>query len=97
MRDLKKEMTDLLEKTRRTRYQFLQAELQTCFTAVDMGNYELSLGNVDVTKWEVNIVEEGVRTIQRFLGETSLEQRKAIESRLADLQCSLDLLKTKLR
>jgi hypothetical protein len=96
MGELDKEMSDLLEKTRRTRYQFLKAELQTCFTALDMAKYELSIGNVDVVEKEVRFVEEGVRTIKRFLGETSLEQGREIDARLANLQGSLDLVKAKL-
>jgi hypothetical protein len=49
-----------------------------------------------VVEKEVRFVEEGVRTIKRFLGETSLEQGREIDARLANLQGSLDLVKAKL-
>lgn len=96
MRDVNKDIRELLEKTAETRQQFLQAELETCFTAVDMAKYELSVGNFDVAEREVSYVEHGIRTLRRFLSEMPLEQRRQIEARVADLQHSLELVKSKL-
>ena len=36
MGNIDKDIRELREKTGRTRYQFLRAELQTCFTALEM-------------------------------------------------------------
>lgn len=70
MGTIDKEIRELREKTGRTRYQFLRAELQTCFTALEMGRYELSVGNATVAEREVAAVETGIRAIQRFLPES---------------------------
>jgi hypothetical protein len=96
MGDLKREIKELREKTARTGYQFLKAELQTCLTALEMAKYELSIGNVAVAGSEVACVEEGVRTIQRFLGEVPAEQRREVETKVAELQALLEPLKTQL-
>jgi len=89
MGTIDKEIRELREKTGRTRYQFLRAELQTCFTALEMGRYELSVGNATV-------VEKGIRAIQRFLPEVSAEQRREVETKLAELNEILDPLKGEL-
>src|SRR2546427_12891483 len=70
MGTIDKDIRELREKTGRTRYQFLRAELQTCFTALEMGRYELSVGNATVAEREVAAVETGIRAIQRFLPES---------------------------
>jgi hypothetical protein len=96
MGDVEKEIKELIEKTGRTRYQFLRAELQTCLTALEMAEYELSIGNTAVAEKEVAYVEKGVRTLQRFLPEVSDDQRKEIETRVVGLKAILDAVKTKL-
>ena len=96
MRDIDKDIRELREKTGRTRYQFLMAELQTCFTALEMGKYELSVGNTTVAEREVASVEKGIRAIQRFLPEVSAEQRTEVETKLAELNEILDSLKAEL-
>jgi hypothetical protein len=90
------EIRILFDRTARTRYDFLMAELQTCFTAVDLGRFELSVGNIVVVEREVVAVERGIRVIHRFLPEASGEQRTEVEARLAELQSQLDSLKAEL-
>ena len=96
MGDIDKDIRELREKTGRTRYQFLRAELQTCFTALGIGKYELSVGNATVAEREVAAVEKGIRAIQRFLPEVSAEQRREVETKLAELNEILDPLKAEL-
>src|SRR4029450_9052092 len=91
-----REIEALLEKTARTRYDFLRTELQVCFTAIDMAHFELSLGNTSVAVREVAFVDRGIKTMQRFLPEVSAEQRRELELRLAELKASLVLLNAQL-
>jgi len=88
---------ELREKTGRTRYQFLRAELQTCFTALEIGKYELSVGNATVAEREVAAVEKGIRAIQRFLPDVSAEQRREVETKLSELNEILVALKAELK
>ena len=94
--NIDKDIRELREKTGRTRYQFLRAELQTCFTALEIGQYQLSVGNATVAEREVAAVEKGIRAIQRFLPEVSAEQRREVETKLAELNEILDPLKGEL-
>jgi hypothetical protein len=96
MRDMDKEVRDLHQKTTQTRYAFLQAELETCFTAIDMAKYEISVGNIDVAEREVSFVEDGIRTLRRFLTDMPPEEQRKIENRAGILQAMLDEIKAKL-
>jgi phage terminase Nu1 subunit (DNA packaging protein) len=94
MGDLENEIRELRERTALTRYQFLKAELQTCCTALEMAQYELSIGDVVVVGREVAAVEEGIRTLERFLPEATAEQREEVGTRVAELKTILDSVKT---
>lgn len=87
------EIRELHNQTVRTRYQFLKTELDTCFTAAEMGKFELSAGNTAVAGREVAAVENGVRVIQRFVSGLPAEQRAAVEAGLAELRAMLASLK----
>lgn len=91
------EIRSLFEKTARTRYQFLTAELQTCFTAVDLAMFELSIGNIAIAENEVAAVEKGIRAIRRFLPELSGEPGTEVAASLTKLQAQLDSLKAALQ
>lgn len=73
------EISELYDKIARTRYQFLRTELQTCITALEIGKYELSVGNSSVTEREVASIEKGIHTIQRFLPEVSAEEKTELQ------------------
>ena len=90
------EISELYDKIARTRYQFLRTELRTCIMALEMAEYELSVGNSPVAEREVVSVEKGIRTIQGFLPEVSAEQRTELQARLADVKAMLDSLKVEL-
>jgi hypothetical protein len=93
---MQEEIARLREQTERTRYQFLTVEVETCHTAIDIANFELSVGNAAVAVKEVQTVEEGIRVIHRFLAEISGDHRSAIEAKLATLQSRLVALKSAL-
>jgi hypothetical protein len=90
------EIRRLSETTARTRYQFLTAHLQTCFTAIELAKFELSIGNIGIALKEAAAVEHGIRVLQRFLPEVSGEQRKEVDASLSKLQSALDSLKAEL-
>lgn len=94
VRNIDEEIKEILEQSLRTRYQFLRAELETCFTALDMARYELSVGNMAITLREIASVKAGIQALERFLPDIPAGQQKAIiETRLTKLQAGLDSLK----
>jgi hypothetical protein len=87
------EIRELRSKIARTRYEFVKTELETCFTAAEMGEFELGARNIPVAEREVAFVESGIRVIRRFVVELPEEQRTAVEARLVDLEAALASLK----
>ena len=97
MSELDKDIQELHAKTALTRYQFLRAELQTCFTALDMAEHELSVGNTAVAHKETTVVERALQVFARFLPELADKPRKELETRVAELKTKLEETKTHLR
>jgi len=91
--DLERDIRELHEKTARTRYDFLKAEIQTCLTAAEMGEFELSKGNVEIAQREVAFVEKGIYTIERFLPGVSQELQSSLANSLTRLRAKLDSLR----
>ena len=96
MKEIAREIKELGEKTEHTRVQFLTAELRTCFTAAEFGEFELSAGNGAVAQREFSFVEDGVRTIERFLPQVPAEQRSGLDTGLRALKAALDSFKARL-
>ena len=96
MGDLRRDIQELHEKTARTRYDFLKAEMQTCLTAAEMGEFQLSKGNVEIAQKEAAIVEKGIFTIERFLPGVSQELQSGLAEGLTKLRAKLELLKSAL-
>ena len=91
MSEMNDEVRDLIEKTARIRYEFLQVELKTCATALDLAKFELSVGNLEVTGSEVATIEKGIATIHRFLPEMPEgDARREIEARVGLLARGLE-------
>jgi hypothetical protein len=93
MGDLDKEIRELSDKVQRTRYQFLKTELQTCLTALEIAEFELSIGNTTVAQREIATVEKGVRVIERFLSALPQDQRQEMDANLEDLNAILRSIK----
>jgi hypothetical protein len=93
MGDLDDEIRELAGKVQRTGRQFLKAELQTCFTALEMAEFELSIGNIAVTEREVAAVEKGVSVIQRFLSPLPEDQKRELDATFAELKARLESVK----
>ena len=96
MRSEDDEIGELYETAARARYQFIRVELQTCLTALEMADFELSIGNSAVAEREVACAEKGIGTARRFLPEVSAEQRTELEAKLAELHAILDAVKARL-
>ncbi|HWB87246.1 MAG TPA: hypothetical protein VG675_24090 [Bryobacteraceae bacterium] len=90
----RKQIGELLEQTGRIRYEFLAAEIQTCITALEMAEFELSKHNLPVVEREMSSVDEGIRVVERFLNDFSLGDRAEIEKRLANLKTYAARVKT---
>jgi predicted transcriptional regulator len=93
MGDLDKEIRELSGKVQRNRYQFLKAELKTCLTALEIAQFELSIGNTTVAQSEIAAVEKGVSVIQRFLSALPQDQRREVEANLEELNAILESVK----
>ena len=93
MGDLDKEIRELSGQVQRTQYQFLKAELQTCFTALEIAQFELSIGSTIVVQREVAAVEKGVAVIQRFLSTLPQDQRREVDAKLEELNAILESVK----
>lgn len=87
------EIKKLRGQTERTRRQFLNAEIQTCVTALEMGEYELSVGNLPVVEREIAAAAKGLETMQRYLLVVSPREKEELEARLAALSAAIRWLK----
>src|SRR4051812_37719539 len=92
MSDLESEIRDLRERTKHNLHEFLKADMQTCFIAVERAHLELSLGNTHEAQKELEMANRGVEVIQRFLGEAQ-GQMPEIEEKLAELKKSVESLR----
>src|SRR5690242_8096507 len=95
MDDLENEIGELREKTKQSRRQFLETDLQTCFTAIERANLELSLGNSHEARRELVMASRGADVVERFLRDADPPETD-LEARLAGLRASLDALRQKL-
>jgi hypothetical protein len=97
MDDIPRQLAALHVETQESRYQFLKAELLTCFNAIGFGTTEMELGNREVAESEVRSAEKGYATILRFLpGMDSEELRNEIKAALPRLREVVDALRNKL-
>ena len=83
----------LMEDTSRIRGQFLLAEIRTCSIALEVGDYELSVGSIDIAVRETKNVERGISALRRFLEGAPAEQREEIARKQADIEERLSRLK----
>src|SRR5690242_11699849 len=94
---LDEEIRQLRRKTDSTRATFIRAELQTCTLALEVAEYQLSMGKLDVVKREVASVLEGISALQRVLREASAEQQIQVKAEVMQLQARLKPLQLELQ
>jgi hypothetical protein len=87
MSDFENEIRALREKTESNRRQFIRAELQACFIALDRARFELSLGNTHEAEKEFELANRGTQVIERFLSEAA-SRMPEIEAKLPELRAS---------
>jgi hypothetical protein len=87
---------ELLERSAHNRRQLIKVSLQSCATALEIADFQLSVGNAREARKEVAFVEKGVRTIQHFLAGATPAQRTEVEASLAELAKALEQLKARL-
>jgi hypothetical protein len=92
MSDFENEIRALREKTESNRRQFLLAELQTCFIAIERARFELSLGNTHEAEKEFELANRGKQVIERFLSE-AVGRMPEIEAKLPELRASVASLR----
>jgi hypothetical protein len=86
-------MSDLSAETQRNRLEFLQADLDLCFTFAALVDTELLMEDRAAALRAKAKAEEGHATIARFLiGVDDSPQKQAIERGLDKLRTKLDLL-----
>src|SRR5262249_5094918 len=86
MRDIEREILDLRGKVAGTRFQFLLAEVQACYTALDLAEFELSRKRLDVVEMEIAAVDKAISVIERFSPETSDSQQKQLKNSVCDIR-----------
>src|SRR5512142_864579 len=95
MSDLEKDMRDLRERTDQSRRQFLEVEIQTCFTAIERAHLEFSLGRPHEARRELEIANHGADVVEHFLHEAPGEMAD-IEAKWRDLKSALEPLRAEL-
>ena len=95
MSEFEDEIRALREKTESNRRQFLRAEVQTCFIALDRARFELSLGNIEEAEKELKTVNRGKQVIESFTSGRA-GQMPEIEPKLAELGKALASLRSEL-
>jgi|HubBroStandDraft_1064217.scaffolds.fasta_scaffold227634_1 hypothetical protein len=96
MGNLDKEIKQLYERTARTRYEFLKNEVQSCRTALDMAEFQLSTTNRAGAESEAAYVTKGVAVLHRFLPLASTDHQLEIGRKLAEIEAALVSLKARL-
>lgn len=91
------EIDELHRQTRATRAGFLQAEVQTCFTALEIAQFELSEGRLDVVERELSFVARGMAAIRRTLASADAALTAEILPKLAALESLAEAMRRKVR
>jgi uncharacterized membrane protein len=95
MSEFEDEIRALRERTESNRREFLRAELQTCFIALDRARFELSLGDTHEAEKEFEVANRGKQVVERFSRETA-GLMSEIEPKLAELRASIASLRAEL-
>jgi hypothetical protein len=95
MDEQEERIAELQSKTEKSNYDFIQAELDACFVAVDEGTRELESGHPEIAREDLQKAEKGYKTVIGFVAELGDEQQRSkIEQRWNDLRGRLDALQT---
>ena len=87
----------LKEENIRLRQQFLEAELMTCFTMLEMAEYELSVRNHSGAARQIATAEKGMAALERFVSDQPFEMQREIDRKTIELRAKTERLKDRLR
>jgi hypothetical protein len=91
-------VASLHAETDRNRYEFLDTDLELCFTFVNVVQTELALDDWDAAKRALNKAEQGYATIEQFLPHVrNNDLRIEIERRLDALRSALNAARRHVR
>lgn len=93
MDDLDEQVKQVMKKAARTRYEFVLVELRTCFTCLDMGKYQFSVGDDEAGRKEIDLAERGLHEAERFSAGFAPEEMAGIAETLTRLKRDLEDLK----
>lgn len=89
---------ELQSKTQQNSYEFVRAELDDCFSAIENGICDLELGNWESAQEKSQKAEKGYKTVVGFVAELGDEgQRAEFEERWNALRARLDRFQTALK
>lgn len=95
MDEQEERVAELQSKTEKTNYDFIHAELDACFVAVDAGTRELESGHPEIAHVELQKAEKGYKTVIGFLAELGEEQQRSeVVKRWNELRARLDDLQS---
>jgi hypothetical protein len=84
-------MTDLEAASEQMRLNFLQTNLELCFTFADLIETQLRIGDVEVAQSALEKAEAGYANVARLLPDgDNADDRNEIELELARLRARLD-------
>ena len=94
MSDLAQRMAELHARTQQTRIDFLQTDLDLCFTFISVAETEHRTGDRAAAEQALKHAENGYAAIWRFLPDVEHgEKRRELQSQLSKLREILDGLK----
>ena len=94
MSDLAQRMADLHARTQQARIEFLQTDLDLCFSLVRIAETERQVGELGAAEQAFKKAENGYSAIWRFLPDVEHgEKRRELQSQLSKLREALDGLK----
>lgn len=70
----------------RTRKEFLAIDIGVCRTALEMAEFEFSVGNTDLARNELQSARKGASVIEELLGGVPPAQRGGLETEIAALK-----------
>ena len=82
----------------RLRFEFLEADLELCFTFANLVRTKLGMGYRETAEVALSRAEEGYTTILGYLARLNDREHQAkVQRRLAELRLTLDTLHSQLR
>ena len=97
MNDTESQAKQVIADSNANRKKFLQAEIDTCWLALDFATLQLQMGYVEFGQREVRVIEAACQTVLRFLPDIEdAETRAKFTDDIEQVSARLENLKRKL-